>query len=1093
MMAGVAGRLLSSAFIRDVLPTLPGVSALPPDVGRSMTERSRRIEASLGSASSVRAVTDIALIPLAELLRLTLVQRRDTPALSFLRLVAGPRTELVAVAAGWGEPLEPLRRSIINGAIDIDARWCLYCDGRTLRIIDARRTWSRDYLEFDLTLIAHDAEAQWVLWTIANSGALSSTPPLLDRAVELSSRHGVQVCRALGAGMLEALETLFAAIAHRHPPAADVLWEQALTVLYRVLFLLFAEARGLVPIWHPIYRDRYSLEVIVSTLLDGRRYRGLWRAVQAISRLAHSGCSAGELKVTAFNGRLFAPAQATSFDRSRLSDTVMSRAVVALSSTPTTRHGGRARIAYRDLDVEQLGAVYEHVLDYEPASAKPGALERTRDTRKSSGTFYTPRRVTALLVDHALAPLVKDRSADDILRVRVIDPAMGSGAFLVACCRYLASSVEAALVREGRWHAQDVTPADRAGLRREVASRCLFGVDRNPMAVQLARLSIWLATLAADKPLSFLDHHLLTGDSLVGASPHDVTRQPGGGHRRGRPERLPLFDDTALPSALAQAAQLLSRISAEPDDTAAIVRSKERRIEELRSSDSYLAKWTRVLDLWCSGWFWRQGSPPDRGAFLDLMARLLEQKNALPARVATELLEASQQVASCRRFLHWPLAFPDVFLTSDDSPSVPGFDAVVGNPPWDMVRGDSGAGDARDGRRLEAHQMTRFIRESGIYHVGSRAHLNLYQLFIERALQLVKPGGRIGLVVPSGLVSDGGAAPFRRHLFDRADVDEVTGFDNRHAIFPVHRSVRFVLLTCSPGRPTSSIRCRFGLTSPEELEAPGPAPLILSRRFLAKVSGEDDLGIPELSSECDLAIVEAISTGTPRLGSTDGWHVAFGRELNASDDRDLLVPVQDTPGRPVVEGKQIEPFRVALHQCRLALRPDADLSVGIPRRARLAYRDVASAGNRLTLIAAIVPARAVTTHTLFCLRTMLPVLHQRVLCALLNSYVANYLVRLRVNTHVTVSLISRLPVPLLQPTEPSFERLNALSDALTSGTTPVEEMDEYHELQAIAARLYGLTSAQFEHVLTTFPLVPETVRQKVLARFKSSPGSRHGR
>ena len=196
---------------------------------------------------------------------------------------------------------------------------------------------------------------------------------------------------------------------------------------------------------------------------------------------------------------------------------------------------GRARIAYRDLDVEQLGAVYERVLEYEPS---PGAtLVRTREVRKSSGTFYTPRALTGFLVRRTLAPLVKSRSAEEILRLRILDPAMGSGAFLVAACRYLSAVAEEALIEEGTWHAHDVTAADRAALRRDVASRCLFGVDLNPMAVQLARLSLWLATLATDKPLSFLDHHLVTGNSLVGASPDDLRRQPGGGAARGRRHR----------------------------------------------------------------------------------------------------------------------------------------------------------------------------------------------------------------------------------------------------------------------------------------------------------------------------------------------------------------------------------------------------------------------------------------------------------------------------------------------------------------------------------------------------------------------------
>jgi Eco57I restriction-modification methylase len=1081
MIPGVYGRLLTASFIRDVLPTLDGVSTPPRPWARQVAECSRRIESTLGSASSVRAVTEVALLPLVELLGLTVVRRADSESASIVQITAEGRYALTAITASWAEPLERMWRSSVIGAIDADARWCFCCNGQALRLIDARRTWSRDYLEFDLVLLGREAEAQALLWAIAHKGAFSMQPALLDTAATLSRQHGVTVCRSLGAGVLEALEVLLNALARGGRQPVPLLWEESLTVLYRVLFLLFAEARGLVPLWHPVYRNRYSLEAIVSCLLAGRPYRGLWRAVHAISRLAHSGCVAGELRVTAFNGRLFAPAQAAAFDSTRLSDAVMSRTVLALSSTHSSPHGGRAKILYRDLDVEQLGAVYERVLEYEPTPAGPTPLTRTRDLRKASGSFYTPRAVTTALVRRTLEPLVHGRSAGDILSLRILDPAMGSGAFLVAACRYLASVAEDAFIQEGRWHVHDVTPADRVALRREIASRCLFGVDLNPVAVQLARLSLWLATLAADKPLSFLDHHLVAGHSLIGATPEDVARQPGGTRSRRRPERLTLFDDTEFPATLAHAALVMSKVSTEPDDSAAIVRAKERTIHALKTDDSSLSKGKAALDLWCAAWFWNDGAAPGRAVFLDLVSRLLDRPSTLPDRVATELLERSKTIAGTHRFLHWPLTFPDVFAAAPDRP--PGFDAVIGNPPWDMVRGDSGVDDTKAGRRLEARRITDFVRHSRIYQVETRAHVNLYQLFVERALQLVRPGGRIGLVAPSGLVSDAGAAPLRRYLFDRAEIDEITGFDNRHAIFPVHRSVRFVLLTCTTGHETTAIRCRFGLGRPEELETPR-APLVLSRRLLARLSGDDDLGVPELVSDADLAIVEAISTYVPRLGAKEGWHAAFGRELNASDDRDSFAPSeQHATCRPVIEGKQIDVFRVAIGSSRFVVRPSAAANQRVPRRARLAYRDVASASNRLTLIAAIVPARAVTTHTLFCLRTALPLATQRVLCALLNSYVANYVIRLRVNTHVTVSLVSRLPVPVVHLTNPLFTRLRRCAETLARGTEPVEEMEEYAEIQAIAAHLYRLTPARFEHVLSTFPLVPSEVRQRAFERF----------
>jgi Eco57I restriction-modification methylase len=1097
MIPGVRGRLVTASFARDMLPTLAGFADVPPQVSTQLRTWAARLEATLGPASSVRAITDIAVVPLLELLGFAHAGRNESATASALRLNAGGDTHVSAVVTEWSAPLDGAWRSAVASAIGGDARWCFCCNGRAIRLIDARRTWSRAYLEFDLAELGHERDAQTVLWALMRADAMTGVSPLLDRAVELSDRHGLVVCKALGTGVLDALETLVDALSSRRPldrargrqprPQA-LLFEQSLTVVYRVLFLLFAEARSLVPIWHPIYRDRYSLDAVVATLLTGQEYRGLWQTVRAISRLAHTGYDAGELHVTAFNGRLFAPAQADAFDGTPLSDAVMKHAVLAVSTTPVNRHGMRARIVYRDLDVEQLGAVYERVLDYEPSSFSGRTLTRTRDIRKASGTFYTPRSVTAFLVCRALEPLVHGRSADEILSLRVLDPAMGSGAFLVAVCRYLSAAAEEALIEEGRWHAHDITPADRINLRRTVASRCLFGVDLNPMAVQLARLSLWLATLAADKPLSFLDHHLQVGNSLVGASPDDVWRYRGGrSSRAGRHDELPLFDRAGLTSAVEHAVRLRLCVAAEPDDTAAVVRAKEQTLASLLTDDSSLRAWLRVLDLWCAAWFWREGPPPDRGVFRELVAHLLHRNCTLAPRVMSTLLAQSEEVAAQQRFLHWPLAFPEVFVDERGEPHPSsGFDAIVGNPPWDMVRGDSGDAGRRESRRFDARRVTDFVRESGIYHVDARVHANLYQWFVERALQLVRPGGRVGFVLPFGIASDTGAAPLRRYLFDRADVDSLTALDNRDAIFPIHRSVRFALLTCTGGRPTSSIACRFGITRAEELERHDPASdrraITLTRAFLARLSGDDDLGVPDLARPRDMAIVERISATFPRLGAEDGWHVHFGRELNASDDRDLFEPRRvESDARLVVEGKQIEPFRVALDACRLQLRRGATRAV--PHRARLAYRDVASATNRLTLIAAIIPARAVTTHTLFCLKTRLPLADQQVLCALLNSFVANYLVRMRVNTHVTVALVSKLFVPLIREGHPLFEALRSRSERSVRTSTPVEQAPEYAELQALVAHAYGLRRDEFEHVLSTFPLIANDVRKASLREF----------
>jgi hypothetical protein len=336
-----------------------------------------------------------------------------------------------------------------------------------------------------------------------------------------------------------------AASDHAEGSARISAFDEALVVVYRILFLLFAEARGLVPRWHPIYRDGYTIEALRGPVEMRPRPVGVWEALQAIARLAQRGCRIGSLRVPPFNGRLFSPVHAPLADRVPLDEGVVRDALLALTTRPG--RGGFERIAYGDLGVEQLGGVYEHLLDFGPAgnSDQPGRFTRS-ERRKSTGAFYTPRPLTEYLVRRGLAPLVHEASSEAILALRILDPAMGSGAFLVAACRYLASAYEAALVREGTLSASDITEVERAEFRRAIAQRCLYGVDNNPMAVQLGRLSLWLATLSADRPLTFLDHRLRTGNSLVGASLSDIARQAPGGDRRARPAVLPLFGDDSV-------------------------------------------------------------------------------------------------------------------------------------------------------------------------------------------------------------------------------------------------------------------------------------------------------------------------------------------------------------------------------------------------------------------------------------------------------------------------------------------------------------------------------------------------------------------
>src|SRR5215510_1908671 len=204
MIPGVRGRLITASFARDVLPSMPGFASPPSSMSPRLGRWAVRLEASLGTTSSVRAIADVALAPLLDLLGLIGVQRIESEHSCALRLTAGGSACLSALTIGWGEPIDRMWRSVVTDGIGSDARWCLCCNGQVLRLVDARRTWSREYLEFDLAQLGHEREAQAVFWALLHAGALTGATPLLDRAVDLSCRHGLEVCKALGAGVLEA-------------------------------------------------------------------------------------------------------------------------------------------------------------------------------------------------------------------------------------------------------------------------------------------------------------------------------------------------------------------------------------------------------------------------------------------------------------------------------------------------------------------------------------------------------------------------------------------------------------------------------------------------------------------------------------------------------------------------------------------------------------------------------------------------------------------------------------------------------------------------------------------------------------------------
>jgi hypothetical protein len=562
------------------------------------------------------------------------------------------------------------------------------------------------------------------------------------------------------------------------------------------------------------------------------------------------------------------------------------------------------------------------------------------------------------------------------------------------------------------------------------------------------------------------------------------------------------------------------------DDSPEVVRHKEQLLEGL-ARDSAIAGWQRLADIWCASWFWESacGPGPSARAWPVLCDFVRGGAAVLPAAQLRAWVEQAEGIARRRRFFHWVLEFPEAFHDREGWPlENGGFDAVVGNPPWNVLRADGGRrGQGADDVRGAQVMLARFARESGIYDPLPDAHPNLYQLFVDRSLALLKRGGRLGLVAPWGLACDHGSARLRHRLLERCSLDTVVSFDNSARVFPIHRGLRFMLFSCTKGRATGSVRCRLGVRDPRvldrmdmdadvkvetEVEA-SRGSVVLTMGLLRRVSGEG-LAIPDVRAPIELALLDRIHSTWPQLGSGDGWAVAFGRELNATDDRGLMGEAKADgearrEGMRVIEGKHLQPFRVSVERAQYVVlaREEAGVRarVGGVGRARLAYREVAFPGQRLALVAAMLPAGVVSTHTVFCLKSLLPVAAQWCLCALLNSVVCNYLVRLKAGAHVTAALLHALPVPRVLRGSGAFRELGWLARRLAGSRADGEDSAKdgrdgegvvrgriarkrYARLQALAARVYQVREEELVYVLGTFGVIDEELRAWIVEGYR---------
>ena len=623
MVPGLGGRLVSHAYVEQQL--LPARAA----VAGSWSRRARSVNWRGGGDTSTRRLAR----PRARAPFVTLRPRHcsrcwgikcrrwcltsgDSPD----RL--GPVRSRNRRAAMGGVARFVVDATSFAAALACGARWAMVTNGHSLRIVDCSRIWTRQAVDFDFATLLTDARGVAALLASgrravgaghSRRGIGSTFSARLSLAGQRRARRPAAVDR-IAAGIRRRVATNLQVVeARRQTFGLSNTFEQALTIVYRVLFLLFAEARGLVPVWNDVYRDAYTIDALCRRMTERPGAPGLWASLQAISRLAHAGCRAGDLTVTPFNGRLFSPCACAACRAARRArrrspggGAVSGDRRIGHRPAPhrvprprcrAARFGLRARARVRgrarprgdraqthvDRTQGDRQLLYAAIDDRVPGAAHAASARRSQDGRRDSRCASSIRRWAAARFSWPRA----------------------------TTSRTSASRRSSAT---GRGAPAEVTAADRIGLRRKVAERCLYGVDLNPTAVQLARLSLWLTTLASDRPLTFLDHHLAVGDSLIGArlsgSRSIAHRRCAGAPAQADPQ-LPLFDDDVAGVARAVVLPARFRLALEPSDTLDAVKAKERTLAALAAPDGPLSKWSAAADVWCAASFW-PGAPPRR-------------------------------------------------------------------------------------------------------------------------------------------------------------------------------------------------------------------------------------------------------------------------------------------------------------------------------------------------------------------------------------------------------------------------------------------------------------------------------------------------
>ena len=838
-------------------------------------------------------------------------------------------------------------------------RWGLLTNGTRWRLYYAgARSVAEQFCELDLvqTLDLPPAErGHWLKVFALVFGRAAFLPgadgrTLHQRILDEGRFYEERVASSLSEVVFDQVFPQLADAIFKAAPTASLseVRNAALTLFYRLLFILYAEDRDLLPVRDAAYDD-YSLRRVRDDV-GQRKAQGdvfsntaarYWSAIRDLCRIIDEGDAS--IGLPPYNGGLFDQERASLLSSIQLDDQVVADVIYALSFDTTLE--SQRYINYRNLSVEQLGSIYERLLERELVLEAGGIDVRPNVfARKGSGSYYTPDALVSLIIKETIGPLVEGRSAEHILDLKICDPAMGSGHFLTSLVDYLSDRVIEAMaavdvsplaarieaMREtikanaakGGWRIDAERLDDRHIVRRMVLKRCVYGVDKNPMAVELAKVSLWLHTFTAGAPLSFLDHHLRCGDSLFGGWVNKAIDDDNALFLQG-----PISAATRTAEAMLSIEELTDAEIEETDRSAALFADMQAGTQPLADFLSlvHAFAWLNVRD------------KEDKIALQNFLSSRLGDPVAIaagtlapktdvpePERFA-RLFAQTRALLDEERFLNWQVAFPGIWQDWEGPRLRGGFDAVIGNPPWDriklqqvewfaarrpeiakaqraadrkkMIAALEQAGDPLaeefDHASERAAYAAQIARASGDYPLLSGGDVNLYSLFVERAMTLVNSQGMVGLLTPSGIASDKTAAKFFKGVATEGRLRALYDFENKKVFFPdVHASFKFCIFVASSSPSDKPAKCAFYLHNVAELDDPKRCFPLTAQDF-ARVNPNTGTA-PIFRSQRDAELTTAIYERMPVLvdrsedAEVAAWPVKYVRMFDMTNDSHLF-------------------------------------------------------------------------------------------------------------------------------------------------------------------------------------------------------------